>query len=158
MLLARHEGLGRIHSRFCDAMLYDVLPPAIFFLSLGGITVVVARVAVRVRRDGSVVSMQALSEAAVARRDGAERAMAAITPRGRGIRVVTNRFSALLMALRNGASSVVHLPARLMHARRERQLAWQEEAVVAPAAEQKNAVASVAKSVAVVADRAVRAV
>lgn len=86
-------------------MLYDVLPPLIFFSSLGGIVVVVSRVVVRSRREQFVLELKNQA-AAVSDTDlhQPNRLARLIGPAGKGLKVFSNPLSLVRSIMQTTAS------------------------------------------------------
>ncbi|MCH8748539.1 tetratricopeptide repeat protein [Patescibacteria group bacterium] len=76
-------------------MLYDVLPPTIFFISLGGILVICARVMVRMRRQEFSASLQAAAQEKIPTAGAAHGLTATqiLRPRQQRIQATGSRFA-----------------------------------------------------------------
>jgi len=86
-------------------MLYDVLPPLVFFASLGGIILVVSRVVLRIRKEQFADSLQAtMHRARAARSSKIEDLAQIIGPSKKSVRVIKNRIALINHAVQNNAA------------------------------------------------------
>lgn len=93
-------------------MLYDVLPPLLFFASLGGIILVVSRVVLRMKRFELAQAIQVEGSAS-------RSAHQILNPKESRIRLMRSRLTAAGVSVRESVSSLKSLPARVRAARRK---------------------------------------
>ena len=114
-------------------MLYNVLPPLAFFLSLGGIILVVSRVVSRIRREEWEADVKRQSEGVKTAAKKLADLAAFIGPNQKGVRTFKNRIALVLHGLKKSATGTVaffrNVPAvtsayraRRKQARRDRRL------------------------------------
>jgi tetratricopeptide (TPR) repeat protein len=105
-------------------MLYDVLPPLVFFTSLGGIILVVFRVVLRVRKQQFEDSVQvAMSRASAGHSTNAEDLAEIIGPSSRSVQVIRNRVTLTAHGIRGSLTSV----SSSIHGMNKRRQAWLEQ-------------------------------
>ena len=80
-------------------MLYDIIPPAVFILSLGGIVVILSRVVVRMQRAEVTASVQT---AATTNRPARQ----VLKPAQKSVQAVTDRAGLMAVALRRSVTGV----------------------------------------------------
>lgn len=89
-------------------MLYDVLPPLVFFVSLGGIILVVSRVVLRIRRVQLSHSIQALSQHSPEKSFSRAEDLAHIVgPSKKSVLIIRNRLAFMLHLVSNSASRLL---------------------------------------------------
>lgn len=98
-------------------MLYDILPPLLFFMSLGGIIAVISRVLLRIRRQefSAAVQSQGASTAPVDHHQ-------LLHPAGKKVNLVTNRISLMAGQVKSTVAATRTLPSKLAARRQERQI------------------------------------
>lgn len=107
-------------------MLYEIVPPLLFFASLGGIILIASRVVVRIRQQELSHAIQ--TEGALTTPDAGK----LFHPKDKGISLFTNRVAVALRAARQSATAVAEAPTRLREARQARRQA-EASRVAAPA-------------------------
>jgi len=114
-------------------MLYDVLPPLIFFASLGGIILVVSRAVLRIRRLQFTNSVQAtLHRARTSHASNAADIARIVGPSTKSVRVIKNRVALISQTVRDTKEHLKNTVQEHRESRATRRQARRDAKVISP--------------------------